>query len=77
MGPTSVFYEHKSPYGAHVGPDWAKCTDSALMGPIYTCLLGSVLDHSSNGNIAVHKVRNQMDAWRFDPCNKCLYFSDS
>ena len=31
----------KSLYGAHAGPEWDKCPDSAHMGPIYTCLLGS------------------------------------
>ena len=30
----------KSLYGAHVGPEWDKCPDSAHMGHIYTCLLG-------------------------------------
>ena len=30
----------KSLYGAHAGPEWDKCPDSAHMGPIYTCLLG-------------------------------------
>ena len=26
----------KSLYGAHAGPEWDKCPDSAHMGPIYT-----------------------------------------
>ena len=30
----------QSLYGAHVGPEWDKCPDSAHMGHIYTCLLG-------------------------------------
>ena len=30
----------KSLYGAHVGPEWNKCPDSAHIGPTYTCLLG-------------------------------------
>ena len=35
----------KSLYGAHVGPEWDKCPDSAHMGHIYTCLLGFDLLH--------------------------------
>ena len=28
MGPVWVLYEQKRLYGAHVGPEWAKCPDS-------------------------------------------------
>ena len=34
MGPIWVSYG-QSLYGAHVGSEWAKCPDSAHMGPIY------------------------------------------
>ena len=38
MGPIRVLYGQKSLYGAHVGPKWDKCPESAHMVPIYTCL---------------------------------------
>ena len=41
MGPILVLYGQKSLYGAHIGPEWDECPDSAPMGPIYTYLLGS------------------------------------
>ena len=41
MGHIWVLYGQKSLYGAHVGLEWEKCPDSAHMGPLYTCLLGS------------------------------------
>ena len=36
---------------AHVGPEWDKCPDSAHMGPIYACLLGT---HYENTPIQIY-----------------------
>ena len=50
MGPIQVLYWQKSLYGAHAGPEWDKCPDSAHMGPIYTCLLGWSTDRNHFSN---------------------------
>ena len=40
-GPMWVPHGLKFLYGTHMGPIWASCPDSAHMGPICPCVLGS------------------------------------
>ena len=62
MGPIWVLYGQKSLSGAHVGPKWDKCPDSAHMGPIYTCLLDS-----TQAVIQTHKSVNESRIRMFRP----------
>ena len=48
-GPMWAPYGLKFQYRTHIGPFWALCPDSAHMGPICPCLLGTIFFWKKNG----------------------------